>query len=35
MTKQERAEKALAHYKDIKGRLLEETIRSTADALPL
>lgn len=30
MTKQERAEKALAHYKDIKGRLIEETIRSTA-----
>lgn len=30
MTKLERAEKALAHYKDIKGRLMEETIRSTA-----
>lgn len=30
MTKQQRAEKALAHYKDIKSRLMEETIRSTA-----
>lgn len=30
MTKEERAAKALAHYKDIKTRLMEETIRSTA-----